>query len=111
MTRDRNDHRPPNREVASLSGDKENEHHREERNDDLEVSLESEPEFLPVDGMSTLSADHPHSKVSLNRVHASPQITAAFKATGLDSTPKVILGVQDGTPATVAVGHFNTLNR
>lgn len=106
MTRDRHNHRPPIREVVSLSGDKENQHHHKERNDDLKVSLESEPVFQPVDGMSTLIADHPHSKVSLNRVHPATQVATALIAAGPDPTPEVILGVQDRTPAAVAVSHM-----
>lgn len=105
MIRDRFDHRPPNREVASLSGDEENDHHHEKRNDDLEVSLESEPVLLPIDGMCALCADDTHPKVNLNRVHATPNVASALVTAGLDPTPEVILGVHNRTPAAVAVGH------
>ena len=48
-----------------------------------------------------------HSEVNLSRIHSPTMLATALIAAGLDPSPEeVILGVQERTPATVAVGHY-----
>lgn len=86
---------------------RDHEHHEQDDqgHDHLKVPFDSKPILLPINGMGALRAHDSHPKMSLDRVDSTASIATTLIAAGLDSSPKVVAGFLDWTPASVAVGH------
>lgn len=94
------------REVFFLAPHQQHDQHqRHQPREHLQIAFQPESMFGQVDGASALPAHHSHSVVALNDIHLSTSKPPPLIATRSNLAPEVVLGVLDGTPTSVAIGH------